>query len=198
MDGTRFGGMALAAVIISTGIGCGSSSSGGGGGSFSTSVPSSSKVNTLSPSQSQQLCNDLSSYTQRQLKNLNLCQGAAVLQAASDAMSDTTLTDSALQAGCSQYLTFCNAVLSGGFDGGTTTTTCDTSTCTATVGQVTACVNDDMAAAQAYFQMLPSCSMVTRARLMSVNPDAGPPTPASCSSLPPDCQNLSSQGTPTA
>jgi hypothetical protein len=186
--GTRGWSGLSAAVIMAIAAGC--SSSGGGGATFSTSVPSSSQANTLTPAQTTQLCNDLNSFANKELKSLNFCQVVGVLQAASDAMSDSTLTDSDLQTECSQFVTLCNALFNTP-DAGTTTSSCDPSMCTATVGQLTTCLNDQAVAAQKYSQMLPSCSMATRARLATVNPDAGPMDPASCTSLPAGCQDVS-------
>jgi hypothetical protein len=60
--------------------------------------------------------------------------------------------------------------------------------CSATVEQIDACATDYGAYLKQFEAMFPTCSMITRARLASVNPDASPDMePASCKVIDPLC-----------
>ncbi len=95
---TRVWGTALAAVIISTAVGC-SSSGGGKSGAFTTSVPPGTKLTALTPSQATQLCNDLNTYAQGTLTSL-LCKQLGVEAALFLEAFQSTATDAQLQMTC--------------------------------------------------------------------------------------------------
>ncbi len=177
------GSVALAALI-----GCG----GGSSSTFSTSVPGSSPVDTLTPSQAAQFCSDVSSYLTKQVDNHASCQLAAVLATQAEAQQDTSLTDQELQAECTAFVPLACAALAdagtssgGGADGGAAN--CGTAGCTATVSQVSACLNASGPAIAQWEAMFPSCSMVTRAKLATLSLDAGPMEPAACTVLDTTC-----------
>ena len=181
----------LIAVAALVGCGGGSGSSGG----FSTSAPSGTEVQNLTPSQANQLCADVNSYLTKQLDSPSLCQAAAVFGTASQAMQDSTLTDAQLQQICTLAAPQICALLapdggtSGAADGGASSCG-STAGCTVTVAQLSACVNDTGGSLSTFEKMFPSCSMVTRAKLASVNPDASPMEPASCVPIDTSCPNF--------
>lgn len=181
-------------IAVSALLGCGGGS--GGSGSFSTSAPSGTEVQNLTPSQANQLCDDVNSYLMKQIDSPTLCQAAAVAGTAMEAMKDSTLTDAQLQQVCSLAATQICSLLtsdagtSGSADGGSSSCG-STAGCTATVAQLSACVNDTGASFSTYEKMFPTCSMVTRARLASVNQDASPVEPGSCKTLDTSCPGFS-------
>jgi hypothetical protein len=181
-----FGGIvALAAVV---GCGGGSSSS-----SFSTSVPANSPVDTLSPTQATQLCEDVDNYLTKQLTSQSICQLAAVEATAMDAAQNTALTDQQLQTECTAFIPLACAILTA--DAGAASpdagaASCGTAGCTATVSQVSGCLNAIGPAFSQWEAMFPSCSAVTRAKLAAVSLDAGPMEPAACTAIDSICPSF--------
>ena len=165
-------------------IGCGPGSGGSGGG-FSTSEPSGTEVQNLTGSQSNQLCTDLTNYLNQQVDSQSFCQAAAVIGTTAAAAQDSTLTDAQLQQVCQQAA----AQACPSADGGTAS--CGSPAgCSATVEQIGACANAYAAYLKQFEAMFPTCSMITRAKLASVNPDASPDIePASCKPLDTSCPN---------
>jgi len=160
---------------------------GGGSGSasesFSTAVPGGSQVQSLTSTQANQLCIDLTSYLNQQVDSQSFCQAAAVVGTAGAAMQNPSLTDAELQQVCEQAaVEDCPSA-----DGGTAS--CGSpSGCTATVEQIGACATDYGAYLKQFEMMFPTCSMITRAKLATVNPDASPDMePASCKAIDPLC-----------
>jgi hypothetical protein len=189
-------GGALAIVAV---VGCGGNSSGGG---FTTSVPSGTKLTSLTPQQATQLCTDFDSYATTALTP-DLCKLLAIeATALSLSVSGAQPSDATLRTTCSQTY---NSCLSGGDGGITTTSSCDPSTftsepstCTATVGDLTMCVNADLTATNQELATLPSCGSVTAANLISslqtlaAQADAGTPMSATCTALESSCNAGSS------
>jgi len=186
-----FGG-ALAIVAL---VGCGGNSSGGG---FTTSVPSGTKLTSLTPQQATQLCTDFDNYATTALTP-ELCKLLAIEATALSlsVSSGAQPSDAALRMTCTQTYDSC---LSGGDGGLTTTSSCDASTfttapstCTATVGDLTMCVNGDLNATNQELAALPSCSSVTAANLISsletvaAQADAGTAMSATCTALESNC-----------
>jgi hypothetical protein len=163
------------------GAGCGG---GGGGPTFSTSVPSGSAVNTLTPAQLTQLCNDIDSFTSKELSSTSICQAATVAVVAQQAAQNPGLSDAELQVTCANEMSLvCTLVVDAGSSG---------ANCTATVGQISACLNDQGAAIARYEGMFPACSAITRAKLAAIDLDAGIAEPASCTALRSSCPSFSS------
>jgi len=183
------------AVVAMVGVGCGSS--GGGGPTFSTRVPSGSAVNTLTPAQLTQLCNDIDSFTSKELSSTSICQAATVAIVAQQAAQNTGLSDAELQLLCSSEMSVvCSSGTTGSPDGGASN--CGSgANCTATVGQISACLNDQGAAIARYEGMFPACNAVTRAKLAAINLDAGIAKPASCTALQSSCPSFASASTST-
>jgi hypothetical protein len=191
-------------VTVAALIGCGSSSSGGGGGSFTTSVPAGTKLTALTPAQGTQLCTDFASYESKTLttdvcKTIGL-EVAELAVAEAAAAGSAAPSDAALQMACTQSY---NGCLSG--DGGvTTTSTCtsttfsgEPSTCTATVGDLETCANDQTTAVNQLYGSLPSCASLTSASLASalatLSADGGSSSaePASCTKFDSQCNGMS-------
>jgi hypothetical protein len=170
--------------------GCGPSS--GGGKTFSTTVPSGEQVQNLTAAQASQLCGDITSYLTDQIESPGLCQAAAVVATASQAAQDPSLTDAQLQQICSfAATTVCQMVKADAGTGGTANggaPSCgSTAGCTATVAQLSACINDIGGSFSTFERMFPNCGMVTRAALAAVNQSASPVEPASCVPLDTSC-----------
>jgi hypothetical protein len=199
-----FGG----ALVFAALMGCSSSggSPGSGSGSFTTSVPSGTKLSSLTPQQAMQLCTDFDNYGKNALTP-DLCKLIAVESTALTLLSSTTQpSDAMLQTACTQAY---NGCLTG--DGGlTTTSSCDPSsftgepsTCTATVGDLTMCANADLTTTNQELAQLPSCSSVTAANLVSAlatlaaEADAGTSTSATCTALESNCDTGSSSSSPS-
>jgi hypothetical protein len=192
------GALAIAALV-----GCGGNSSGGG---FTTSVPSGTKLTSLTPQQAMQLCTDFDAYATNMTPEL--CKLLAIdTTALSLSFSSTAQpSDATLRATCTQAY---NSCLTGGDGGFTTTSSCDPSTfttepstCTATVGDLTMCVNADLTATKQEAAELPSCSSVTATNLLSAlatiaaQADGGTSMSATCTALESNC-NMGSSSSST-
>jgi hypothetical protein len=192
----------LAMAIV--GIGCGSSGSGSkGGGNFSTSVPGNKSIASLTPSEQGQLCHDLDQWSQTSLAP-STCQTSAVLAAALGAVFDSSLSDAQIQMSCTQAYNECLASNQSADAGATSSCQMGVSdpTCTATVSEITACLNDQSAVFAQEANALPSCGSLTRANLSTAaggDSDAGAPDePASCKTVDMKCPNFSMPATPNA
>jgi hypothetical protein len=194
----RNGSMVLAGLFtVAALVGCGSSSSGGGGGGFSTSVPSGTKLSSLTTAQAAQLCTDLTTYesTQAAAQTTDGCKIAGIDAAfAAQTGSTATLTDAQLQADCTVGTSTCTSADAG--SGGqalcdSTTFAGEPTTCTSAVSDVQKCISDMNTANSTFYAALPSCSALTAASLASaeaaINGDGGnsggPPEPASCTTI---------------
>ena len=195
---TRTFGLGTALAIAAL-VGCGGNSSGGG---FTTSVPSGTKLTSLTPQQAMQLCTDFDATATNTLTP-DLCRLLAIEATALSLSFSSTgqPSDATLRMTCTQAYNNC---LSG--DGGVTTTsncdpstfTTEPSTCTATVGDLTMCANESVTTAKQEVAGLPSCSSVTSANLISAlatlaaNADAGTSMSATCTALESNCNTGSS------
>ncbi len=187
----------------STGSGGGTGSGKGGttgsGGSFTTSVPSGTKVTGLTAAQTAQLCSDVESYVDNTFFPAICKAGTALLgpeAAYLDLIQNPTATTSELQATCASAAAMdagdsCSNPLS---DGGTETCNISQvpSTCQATVGDYTKCINDSTAADLQLYASVPSCSTLTAASLMAYfaadgGSSSNPAQPESCSKFDSTC-----------
>jgi hypothetical protein len=192
----------LAIAIV--GIGCGSSGSGSkGGGNFSTSVPGNKSIASLTPSEQAQLCHDAEQWSQTSLQP-SLCKTSAVLTAAFGAAVDSSVSDAQIQMSCTQAYNEC--LTSGQSPDAGATSSCQMGlsdpTCTATVAEMTACLNDESAALAQETSALPSCGSLTRASLNTAtgsDSDAGAADePASCKIVNMKCPSFSMPDMPNA
>jgi hypothetical protein len=197
-------GGALAIAVL---MGCGGGGSSGGG--FTTSVPSGTKLTSLTPQQATQLCSDFDNFATNSLTP-DLCKLIAIEDTALTLLSSTTTqpSNTALQMACNQAY---NSCLTGGDGGLTTTSGCDPShftgepsICTATVGDLTMCTNADLTMANQELAQLPSCSSVTADNLTSAlatlaaEADAGTSMSATCTALQSNCDTGSSSSSPAS
>jgi trimeric autotransporter adhesin len=181
------------------GTGTGGTGSGTGGttGAFTTSVPSGTKATALTTAQAAQLCSDLQSYVDNNLFP-TLCRAEAASSgpeaAYFDLLENPTATDSELRAACAAGGADAGSCLSLSADAGTGS--CDISevpsTCQATVGDYTKCINDSTAADLQFYASVPSCSTLTAASVMAYfaadgGASAGPAEPTSCSKFDSTC-----------
>jgi hypothetical protein len=125
---------------------------------------------------------DTGSYLMSQTKALdtkeNQCRITGLAFAALSAMGSTA-SDAMLQQACQAGYALCEAApadggLTSGADAGTSTLDCSNAmipaTCTATVAQYSACVNEQIAAIQGVF--IP-CNQLTSAKLMAISGNDG-------------------------
>lgn len=166
MQMTRWAVVAAVLALVS----CGSSSSGGGGGSFTTSVPSDKPLNTLTPAETTTLCTDIGkAYSDSQVQQ-GSCKAVAFVLTGLLANFNDMVTDAMLRSTCMQTY---NSCLSGGADGGAGSCMQPSQACTATVAELAACLKDSKAALVASFNEVPSCTALSRARLMAAETDGG-------------------------
>ncbi len=169
-------------------------------GTFTTSVPGTTKLTSLTASQSAQLCSDLMNYVKTTLSP-TLCgselKGFGLSAAYNLLLQNPSATDGDLEGACAQ---------AAASDAGSACTTgsCNTSsepaTCMATVADATKCVNDDTAALQSYYDSLPNCASLTAATLKAfASRDGGSAqtVPASCSMFDSTCSQMMTTPTST-
>jgi hypothetical protein len=171
--------LGLAVVISAVAMGCGG---GGGGSGFSTSVPASKPLNQLSAADATKLCMDTEAYLQAQLSaELSstdfACRAVGLEVAALSA--DASSTTASVRQACQDAYTAClNSPADAGvgdIDAGTSSTDCTNaqqqlSTCSATVGQLSACVNEETSSVQSAF---PPCDQLTLTEVSAVTADGG-------------------------
>jgi hypothetical protein len=174
----------LAALVLVPA--CSSSSEDGPNSStFSTGLPPSQSLGSISDADLKTLCAAASSFANDLVNHDSACLIAGYDAAAVQHLLGTAQTDADLQKACTDAETACKN--DPARDAGTTTTTqtCrkPPASCTATVGEYEACVNDAKAAYQMQFSSLSTCAALTAADLRM--PEGGPTAtpsnqPASC------------------
>jgi hypothetical protein len=178
----------LAAVALLVGCGGSNSSDGGSGSSFSSSLPGSAMIGSLSAGDQQKLCSELESYESSSAvksAELKASCGLAGLLAATFAPDQT---DAGIQAACKMAYDGCTTSLASAPPAATQ---CNLSsgTCTATVSELTACLNADIAASASI--SLPSCASLTAATLKDIASGSGsasqPAQPAACTTVQMKC-----------
>ena len=205
-------------LTIAALVGCGSSSgsggtggstgqggstgtgTGGSGGAFTTSVSSGTKLTGLTSAQATQLCSDFQNYERSYERSFDatVCRESVAITNLEAAwfylVENPSATSAQLQAACAQSAAdagACDLTLNsdGGF--GSCNVTSAPSTCQATVGDYTKCINDIAAALVAYTSTIPSCSSLTAASVSALFPDGGAffgvTEPASCSQFDTTC-----------
>jgi hypothetical protein len=162
----------------------GSGGTTGAGGAFTTSVPSGTKLTGLTSAQQTQLCNDIDNYGRAE--SPTICKATASITGLAaayiDLLGNSAATTAELQAACT----------AASQDAGTCgpTGTCNIgsipSSCQATVGDYTTCINQELTADLQYFDSLPSCGSITAASLSAFfatdggASSAGPMESATC------------------
>jgi hypothetical protein len=169
-------------------VGCGGSNSSDGGSSFSSSVPGSATIGSLSDSDKQKLCNDLAAYVSSSTFKSGEVKASCSFAGVVGAALATDQTDAGVQAACKKSYDDCAAQI--------TSAPVDASmcmppgaTCTATVSELTACLNADVAAFNSID--VPSCASLTVASLNNMTTDPGstsqPMQPAACATFQMKC-----------
>jgi hypothetical protein len=165
-------------IVVALVAGCGGGSSG-----FKPGVPGSKPVGMLSADEAKTLCRNTAAHLQMELTSSSgresTCRGAG---AAFASLSATDMTsDLQLQFACTAGYTLCQQALAdggtlptvGGGDGGADP--CDgpaanDPTCTATIDQYTACINEIEGALKTAY---PQCAQLTKAKLTELTSAPG-------------------------
>jgi hypothetical protein len=181
---------------------CGGGSSTSSAGSFSTTVPATTPLGQLSSAQLTTLCSDLNRYGMTLASNPTFKQGqcklAGITAAAFAAGLGAATTDAQLQMACSMTYTQCLNAPPQTTTGGSCTTA-PAASCTATVAQYTACLNDSVTVGEAALAMLPACNTITAASLSSsTGGTGGGNPPASCTTFSAACPDTGSLPDPTS
>ena len=153
-------------------------------GTFSSGLPGDKVLGTLTDDESAALCKKISD---------SFADGTTVAKSVEDftcrfssilsALFMTPATDAALQAQCKSMYDTCIAGPS------TSTETCKKpdATCTATVAEYDACVNDQLKALSQLGNILPTCDKITLASASTLLTGSGTETPASCQTVETKC-----------
>ncbi len=158
-------------------VGTGGSSGGGNssGGAFTTSVPSGTKVTSLTSAQGMQLCKDYDTFAAAHLSTI--CKQQAIF----DALDALGGSDAQIQAACTASYNDCLSPDGGENQCDPTDISSNSVACTATVGDITTCFNSEYT----LDSELPSCSTLTAATLLATEADGGVLNmePAGCAAL---------------
>ena len=172
----------------------GASATGGSDSDFNSSVDGSQELGSLSDGDKTKLCNELAAYS----------NGSAFVGAETKfscgvigllgTLAATDMTDAGLQAACKAAYDECAATVPAGLDA--TQCTPPGPTCTATVDEYSACLNDTVALLNSID--IPACNTLTAANLQdSYAAAAGgqnPTQPASCKTYQAKCPDSSMPG----
>ncbi|MEI9942570.1 MAG: hypothetical protein WDO69_35600 [Pseudomonadota bacterium] len=168
-------------------VACGGSSDGGNGapanssGNYSSGVSGDKQLGALTDQEFQGVCKNLSDYFSSGAVGKGFeeftCRFEGLLAGVA------AQTDAELQAACKATYDQCVAAPT------TTTETCTKpdASCTATVAEYDACVNDSAKALTTLANSIPSCDKLTMASLGMIAVDDSTATPASCTTLQTKC-----------
>jgi hypothetical protein len=162
--------------------GTGQTSGGSGptGGGFTTSVPGSAVLGTLSDADASTLCMDLEKSADFKSLSDFTCRAAALFAG----LTSPDMTDTGLQMACQASYAECSGAPTVGM-------CAPPVTCMATVAEYTACLNDEVAAANAVSAQLPMCSALKSATFVAtVAALPKPASPASCVAVKAKCPDL--------
>ncbi|HXK17019.1 MAG TPA: hypothetical protein VNG33_04425 [Polyangiaceae bacterium] len=146
-----------------------------------TGLPADKPLGTLTDAEAMQICSAVQTYFADSTKDLE-CRLAGLVAGLSGAD-----TDAAAQAACQAAYDMC-----AGAPAMPTTGNCTkpSGTCTATVGELEACANDDKAIFAQLDMEIPSCATLKLTDLMGLGGGLTPPMePASCVTLDMKCPN---------
>ena len=181
--------MARSWMVVAAGLwACGNGGS-SGSATFSTSVSGSAKLSELSSTQLTQLCNDLQAFTETSPVYADAVEAGCRLAATFAAELGNPQSDGALQQACMTAYNSCKSDSGKVGSVSTQDLACNAqpTTCTATVAEMTACLNDYFAELDKVFKGLPTCSQLTRAGLADGGPSFTIAEPASCQTLDTKC-----------
>lgn len=178
----------------------GSGGTTGTGSGFTTSIGSGTKITGLTSGQATQLCSDIESYENRTLTPITCPALPAIegLDAANDDLiENSSATGAELQAACTARKADAGTCpISSSADAGLDS--CDISsvpsTCTATVGDLTACLDDMVTSYSQFVAAIPTCTTLTPAIVAAYfaadGGGGGPADPASCAVIESDACNV--------
>lgn len=137
----------------------------------------------------EQLCADANGFSSGSFTTADSCDQSGYTSASIMAQTNAEATDAQLQTACAEARDNCLT------DPPTVTSTCNAedappATCTVTVGEAVACLNDVIAAIDAAYAAIPDCTELTRALITEhqMNPAEDPFDQPSCAGLQaPEC-----------
>jgi hypothetical protein len=182
----------LVGVFIVVGFGCGG---GDGGGKFMTSIPGDTPLGSLTPDQNGQLCHDEQAFLSRAAVEMDSCRVAAFFSAAFVAGLSSTSTDAELRQICATAYDGCLHPDGGASSGGGGDCNPPPATCTATVSELAACLDDEVSVTHESASAVPACSAFSRAGLTAADggmPATGGSQPESCRTLTAKCSSAPS------
>jgi hypothetical protein len=176
-------GLALAlAVTGCAGEGQGEGES-GDGATFTTSLAGDRPLTSLNESELDTLCADQAMFLSGAAFRADACRLSAVLAAAFSTLGEGEVTDASLRAACSNAYSEC-------LNAGARASMCEAerpvASCTATVGDVAACLNDGAAQAHLLAIEAPDCDSLSTADVTSMSGEL----PAGVTGESESCQRL--------
>jgi hypothetical protein len=180
------GGMAgtSSSGTAGTSSGAGTMGTGGsGGGGSVTTLPGTTAVNALSPTEVTQLCNDTYAYFGSAIAKATTCKWRGLAYAA----SSSAPSDAQAQSNCTSKESSCNQTDPWADNPG-----CNDipTTCAATVAEYSSCISDEAAAFNQTVNGLKTCATLTRADTAALFDVMAAPPPASCMALMNKCPDL--------
>jgi hypothetical protein len=170
---------------------CSSSDDQKPGGTFSSGLPPSSTLGTLSDSDWAKFCGAASAYAEANSGGVDTSCKLAGITAAGFAALSGAMTDADVQKACTDTFNQCKAATADAGPGTNDCTRKPGASCTATVGEVEACLNDRAAATQAAAASIPACESLTLAQFrMPADAGSGTDTPQSCKVASQKCPGL--------
>jgi hypothetical protein len=175
------GNRAIGMLLLGAFAGCGG---GGAGGTlkFMTTLPATTPLGQITFAQLPTICGDIDGYRGQLASDATfrpvLCKYAGIQAAASTVGPNAT--DAQVQQACITAASTCESAPPRPFAllGCSVT---PPATCTATVAQYAACLEDSVAAAEASVATIPTCTSLTVATLRASGGTTGtPPPPVSC------------------
>ena len=180
-------------LLASVLFGCGGNDGGPPVPPGPTAIPGDRKLMTLTPSEAAVICDDLEAYQTFNISPRNVCKLSGIASALLLATIDPTFTDVELRDACNLGVDQCVAYPTDP-TGKCPLAVPSSCTPTPTVDDLSKCVMDDVAAANAALAAVPACSAVTRAWLIANGANAGQfATPASCTALAAECPDFLAQ-----
>lgn len=185
---TRRSGVLASAILGVIAAGCHGSSTANLGG-FSSSIPGATQFDQLSATQLQTFCDEVDSFytsSGQDMDGLEItCLFGGFIAAE---LSPAPQTDASVRAACTAAYDQCLA-------NATTTFSCPSmaalSSCTATISEYSACLNDTTKVEVQAIQSLPTCADLTVADLTTSSGTVmAAPSPSSCQALSDKCPTL--------
>jgi hypothetical protein len=184
-----FKGLLGAAAIAVAGCGGGSH---GGGTTFVTRVPGGTPLGELTGDQVAQLCSDQAQFLTEASYAMDACRFSAAFAASLEAELSPDESDDDLRAACTAAYEGCLNPDGGG--SGDLSCGPRSAACTATVTELGACLNDEVAEVHALATAVPSCDEISRAALTSDGGTGDVQTaPASCMLVASKCLSVPDQ-----